>query len=193
MPSGEAPRRILPLLIGGVLMAALDIAVVGPALPSIQDSFGLRERDVAWVFSMYVLFNLLGTPILAALSDTLGRRPIYLLSVSLFVAGSLLVAISTDFWVLLLGRAIQGAGGGGIFPVASAMIWDTFPHNVRGRMLGMLGAVFGLAFLIGPVLGGVLLLISWQWLFLVNIPVGLAILVAGFRILPSVSARNVSS
>jgi MFS family permease len=100
-------------------MGALDIAIVGPALPAIQDTFGLGERDVAWVFSIYVLFNLLGTPILAALSDSLGRRPIYLLAVALFTVGSLLAAASTDFWVLLLGRAIQGAGGGGIFPVAS--------------------------------------------------------------------------
>lgn len=85
-------------------MGALDIAIVGPALPAIQDTFGLGERDVAWVFSIYVLFNLLGTPVLAALSDALGWRPIYLLAIALFVTGSLLAAISTAFWVLLRGR-----------------------------------------------------------------------------------------
>lgn len=185
MPQARAGKHVLPLLFAGVLMGALDIAIVGPALPAIQRSFGLGERDVAWVFSIYVLFSLLSTPILAALSDSLGRRPIYLLAVALFTAGSLLTALSTDFWLLLLGRAIQGAGGGGIFPVASAVIWDTFPAQVRGRMLGMLGAVFGVAFLIGPVLGGVLLLLSWHWLFLVNIPIGLAVLIAGSRVLPA--------
>ena len=171
-------------------MAALDIAIVGPALPAIQGTFRLDEREVAWVFSIYVLFNLLGTPILAALSDSLGRRAIYLLAVGLFTVGSLLTAIAPDFWLVLLGRAIQGAGAGGVFPVASALIWDSFPARVRGRMLGLLGAVFGLAFLVGPILGGVLLLFSWHWLFLVNLPIGAAIIIAGFRVLPASGARR---
>lgn len=187
----QARQRILLLLFVGVLMGALDIAIVGPALPAIQSTFSLGERDVAWVFSIYVLFNLLGTPILAAFSDAVGRRPVYLFAVALFVVGSLLAAVATDYWVLLVGRAIQGTGAGGIFPVASAVIWDTYPANMRGRKLGMLGAVFGVAFLVGPILGGALLLISWHWLFLVNVPVGLAILIAGSRILPAARARRV--
>lgn len=76
IPEEPTRRGILILLFVGVLMAALDIAIVGPALPAIQSTFKLDERDVAWVFSIFVLFNLLGTPILAALSDSLGRRPI---------------------------------------------------------------------------------------------------------------------
>ncbi|MDQ3705842.1 MAG: MFS transporter [Chloroflexota bacterium] len=190
MAEARTRKHLLPLIVVGVLMAALDIAIVGPALPAIQRAFLLGERDVAWVFSIFVLFNLLGTPILAALSDRLGRRTLYLLAVALFTAGSALTAISQDFGVLLLGRAMQGVGAGGIFPVASALIWDNFPPNVRGRMLGLLGAVFGVAFLVGPILGGVLLLISWHWLFLVNIPVGLAILAAGLRILPRDSGHK---
>jgi EmrB/QacA subfamily drug resistance transporter len=177
-------KHILLLIFTGVLMGALDIAIVGPALPAIQGTFGLGEREVVWVFSIYVLFNLLGTPILSSLSDLLGRRTIYLVAVGLFTVGSLLTALSADFWVLLLGRAIQGAGAGGIFPVSGALIRDNFPANVRGRMLGLIGAVFGVAFLIGPVLGGVLLLFSWHWLFLVNLPIGAAILIMGFRVLP---------
>lgn len=171
-------------------MAALDIAIVGPALPAIQNTFSLGERDITWVFSIYVLFNLLGTPILAALSDMLGRRAIYLLAVGLFTAGSLITAIAWDYWIVLLGRVIQGAGAGGIFPVASALIWDHFPATKRGRMLGLLGAVFGLAFLVGPILGGVLLLFSWHWLFLINLPIGVALLIAGSRVLPASRARS---
>jgi MFS family permease len=158
-------------------MAALDIAIVGPALR-------LSGQDAAWVFSVFVLFNLLGTPILGALADSVGRRPIYLLALGLFTGGSLLTGLSGEYWVLLLGRAVQGFGAGGIFPVASALVWDLFPQSVRGRMLGLLGASFGIAFLVGPAIGGVLLVFGWRWLFLVNVPVGLVALAAAFRILP---------
>ena len=81
-----------------------------------------------------------------------------MLDVALFAAGSLVVALSPSFAVLLVGRAIQGLGAGGIFPVASAVIGDTFPVEKRGSALGLIGAVFGIAFLIGPILGGVILL-----------------------------------
>src|SRR5215210_9344368 len=127
MPEERARRGILLLLFVGVLMAALDIAIVGPALPAIQSTFRLDERDVAWVFSIFVLFNLLGTPILAAISDAVGRRAIYLLAIALFTVGSLLTALAPDFGLVLLGRAMQGAGAGGVFPVASALIWESFP------------------------------------------------------------------
>jgi MFS family permease len=107
-----------------------------------------------------------------------------LLDIGLFAVGSLVVAISPNFWVLLLGRSAQGLGAGGIFPVASAVIGDTFPENKRGRALGLIGAVFGIAFLIGPILGGILLLLSWHWLFLVNLPLALLVIWMGWRILP---------
>jgi MFS family permease len=88
----------------------------------------------------------------------------------------------------LAGRAIQGLGAGGIFPVASAVIGDTFPPEKRGSALGLIGAVFGIAFLIGPIIGGVLLLLGWQWLFLINLPIALALIGAGARLLPSIRA-----
>ncbi len=178
-------NRILLVLFVGVLMGALDIAIVGPALPAIQAAFAVDERTVSWLFTSYVLLNLVGTPMLAKLADAFGRRPIYILSVSLFAAGSLVVALAPNFDVVLLGRAVQGFGAGGIFPVASAVIGDTFPAEKRGRALGLIGAVFGLAFLVGPILGGVLLLFSWHWLFLVNLPIAAGIIGATLRILPA--------
>ena len=179
-------NRILIVLFVGVLMAALDIAIVGPALPAIRRSFGVDERAIAWIFSIYVLFNLIGTPFMAKLSDAWGRRLVYTADVALFALGSLVVALSPTFAVLLAGRAIQGFGAGGIFPVASAVIGDTFPPERRGRALGLIGAVFGVAFLVGPVLAGVfLLLLGWHWLFLVNLPIAAAIIVASWRILPA--------
>jgi len=181
-------NRILLLLFLGVLMGALDIAIVAPALPSIQKFFGVGDRILAWTFSIYVLFNLISTPLMAKLSDTFGRRSIYTLDVGLFALGSLIVALAPQnlFAVLLFGRALQGFGAGGIFPVASAVIGDTFPPEKRGSALGLIGAVFGLAFLIGPILGGIILTITgWQWLFIINLPIALVVIIMGWRLLPS--------
>jgi len=178
-------NNLLLVLFIGVLMGALDIAIVGPALPSIQATFGMDDRTITWVFSAYVLFNLIGTPLMAKLSDTFGRRSIYVLDVTIFAIGSLVVAFSPNFAVLLAGRAVQGFGAGGIFPVASAVIGDTFPPEKRGGALGLIGAVFGIAFLIGPILGGILLMWGWNWLFLVNLPIALLVIVMSWRMLPA--------
>lgn len=180
-------NRLLGVLFVGVLMGALDIAIVGPALPAIQAEFGLDSRAGSWIFSAYVLANLVGTPLMAKLSDFFGRRAIYVLDVALFAAGSLVVVLSHGsgaFWVLLLGRVVQGLGAGGIFPVASAVIGDTFPPEKRGGALGLIGAVFGLAFIIGPVIGGVLLPFGWQWLFVVNLPIAAVVVALAWRLLP---------
>ncbi len=179
-------NRILLLLFFGVLMGALDIAIIAPALPAIQKYFAFDDRAKAWVFGIYVLFNLIGTPLMAKLSDARGRRAIYILDVSLFAIGSLVAALSPSFGVLLLGRAMQGLGAGGIFPVASAVIGDTFPPEKRGSALGLIGAVFGIAFLIGPILGGVILaLADWRWLFLINLPIAIVLILASMRLLPA--------
>jgi EmrB/QacA subfamily drug resistance transporter len=178
-------NQLLLVLFIGVLMGALDIAIVGPALPAIQVYFGVSERAIAWIFAIYVLFNLVGTPLMAKLSDALGRRSIYVLDVTLFALGSLLVASAPNFGLLLLGRAVQGFGAGGIFPVASAVIGDTFPPEKRGGALGLIGAVFGLAFLVGPILGGVLLMFDWRWLFVVNLPIALVVIAMSLRLLPA--------
>jgi len=183
-------RPILAILFAGVLVGALDIAIVGPALTDIQATFGVGGRALSWVYSTYVLFYVLGAPLLAKLSDRTGRRAVYAQSLGLFAAGSLLVAAAPSFELLLLGRGIQAFGAGGIFPVASAVIAETVPADRRGRVLGLIGAVFGLAFLIGPLLGGVLLRWSWRWLFLVNVPIGALLVALGLRYLPSAAAVN---
>lgn len=177
-------NRILAVLFTGVLMAALDIAIIGPALPAMQEAFGIDERAAAWMVTIYVLFNLIGTPIMAKLSDRYGRRGVYAADIALFGAGSLMVALAPTFSVVLAGRAVQGLGAGGIFPVASAVIGDVFPPERRGAALGLIGAVFGVAFLLGPILGGVLLLLSWHWLFLVNLPIAAVVILAAWKVLP---------
>ena len=181
---------ILPVLFIGVLMGALDIAVIGPAFPAIKATFGTNERTLTWLLSIYVLMNLIGTPLMSRLSDLYGRRTIYIVSIALFAVGSLVVAASLSIGMAIGGRALQGFGAGGIFPVASAVIGDVFPEEKRGFALGVLGAFFGLAFVIGPVIGGVLLLVSWRLIFIVNIPIALVIIFWALEILPSVRAKG---
>jgi EmrB/QacA subfamily drug resistance transporter len=184
----KSRNQLLLVLFLGVLMGALDIAIIAPALPAVQRFFGVDDRLLTWTFTIYVLFNLIGTPLMAKLSDTFGRRSIYILDVLLFALGSLVVALAPTnlFAVVLAGRALQGFGAGGIFPVASAVIGDTFPPEKRGSALGLIGAVFGLAFLVGPIIGGIILtLASWQWLFIINLPIAALVIFMGLRLLPT--------
>jgi len=184
-------NRLLIVLFLGVLMAAMDIAIVGPALPAIRKYFQISDRIVIWVFTTYLLLNLLGTPIMAKLSDRFGRRNIYVMDVTLFAIGSIVVATASSLPVVLLGRGIQGFGAGGIFPVASAVIGDTFPPDKRGGALGLIGAVFGLAFIIGPILGGILLQYGWQMLFWGLLPLAVILIPISWKILPTESSSAV--
>jgi len=178
--------KILALLFTGVLMGALDISIVGPAIPAIEQTIKVDHRLLSWIFSIYVLFNLVGVTFLAKLSDLFGRRNIYILSVAIFAIGSTIVALSDDITLLLIGRAVQGFGASGIFPVASAVIGDIYPPEKRGRTLGMIGAVFGIAFIIGPVIAGVLLLwFKWNALFLINLPIAVVVIFYSWRLLPT--------
>lgn len=185
-------NRILILLFIGVFMGALDIGIVGPALPAIKSFFVVDERIVSWIFAIYILFFMIGTPLMAKLSDMYGRRIIYILDIFLFAVGSLITAFSSSFEILLLGRAIQGFGAGGIFPVASAFIGDTFPPEKRGSALGIIGSVFGLSAVFGPILGGLILSFGWQWLFLINMPIAALIITLGYFILPVTKRKWVS-
>jgi MFS family permease len=184
-------RATLAVLFVGVLLAALDIAIVGPALPAIRDALAVEPRWLPAVFSVYVLFYVIGTPLLAKRSDRHGRQRVFVESLAVFGVGSLVAAAAWSLPVLLAGRAIQAFGAGGLLPVAAAVIAETVPLERRGRTLGLIGAVFGVAFLLGPLLGGVLLRSSWRWLFLVNVPVVLALMAVGARLLPHAARAEV--
>jgi len=189
MTQSSNPKAVMALLFIGVLMGALDLAIIGPALPAIQAEFDLNNRNLSWLFNVYVLAQLIGTPLLAKASDRYGRRNVYMLCVTAFGLGSLLLVVAANYETLLFGRAVQGLGASGIFPVAAAVIGDTFPKEKQGGALGLIGAVFGLAFLIGPVLGGILLTYSWQLLFLINLPIAAGLVVAAWRLLPSTTGK----
>lgn len=179
-------RGIMPLLFVGVLMGALDISIVGPAIPSIEKLLKISSQYSSWIFSIYVLFNLVGISLFARLSDKYGRRIIYIISILIFALGSLVVSLTNSYDYLLLGRAIQGFGASGIFPVASAVIGDLYPKEKRGQLLGLLGAVFGIAFMIGPFMAGIILnYFSWNVLFLINLPISAGLVFYSYRLLPN--------
>jgi EmrB/QacA subfamily drug resistance transporter len=178
-------KLLLPLLFFGVLMGALDISIVGPAIPSIDESLKIEPRLLGWIFSVYILANLVAISLFAKLSDLFGRKIIYILSVTIFAIGSLIVSFSNTFEMLIFGRIIQGFGAGGFLPVASAVIGDVYPTETRGRKLGLLGAVFGIAFIIGPIIAGFLLkYYEWNILFLINVPIAVILIIGAFKILP---------
>ena len=184
--NSRSNNQVLILLFIGVLMGALDISIVGPAIPSIEKTMFITQQNLSWIFSIYVLFNLVGISLMAKLSDFFGRRSIYLISAIIFGIGSLVVAFSKDLAFLLIGRGIQGFGSSGIFPVAAAVIGDVFPVEKRGRALGILGSVFAIAFIMGPFIAGfVLSYFSWNTLFLINIPIVIILVIWGYFILPS--------
>ena len=190
--SDSLRRRLMPVLFIGVFMAALDTAVVGPAIPVLRATFGVDNREVGLVMSVFVLFSLCSTALMANLSDRYGRRSVYLASVIIFAVGSLLIATSPSFWMIIVSRAIQGIGAGGITPTASAVVGDVFPPLERGRALGLIGATHGMAFVLGPPLASVLMLqLSWHWIFLLNLPIAVLVLYLGMRALPTHQSAGV--
>ena len=175
----------MPALFIGVFMAALDTAVIAPAIPALRESFAIDHRKAALLMVVFILCSLCSTALLANLGDRHGRRPVFLGSVACFAAGSLLIALSPTYWMVLVGRAVQGIGAGGILPTASAVIGDAVAANERGRALGLIGATYGMAFVLGPPLATLLMLaFSWHWIFLINLPIAALVMVLGQRSLP---------
>ncbi len=178
-----------------MLLAALDQTIVATAMPRIvQDLNGLEH--LSWVITAYLLASTVIVPIYGKLSDIYGRKYFILGAIIVFLIGSVLSGLSQNMLQLIIFRAIQGLGGGAIFANAFATIGDLFPPAERGRWQGLFGAVFGLASVIGPTLGGWLTdNISWRWNFFINIPVGiLALLVVGFlmpKIVPDIKNRSI--
>ncbi len=186
-------RSHLPLLLTlalGVFAGALDLGVISPALPAIAHGFGVAPRDVAWAFTLYLFANVVSIPIMTKLADTVGRRAIYTLCVAIFAAGSVLAIAAPTFGIFLLARVIQAAGAGGIFPVATAAIADRVPVERRGSALGLLGAVWGLAAIIGPNVGGVLThYFSWHAIFIANVPLAVIVIALAQRYVPQSAMR----
>jgi MFS family permease len=154
----------------------------------IQHTFGVNESLVSWVFNIEVLFLMLTTPITAKLSDIFGRRKIYAIFTSIFLIGTLIVTLSRSFEVLLIGRAVQGVGAT-ISVLAITIIGDHFSEN-KGKFLGIFGFVIALVYALGPIISGYLVNFGWQWIFAINIPIAILVLILSFNLLPKTQRVN---
>ncbi len=171
----------------GMLVAALNQTLVAPALPTIVAELGGIEQ-YSWVAVSALLASAVVVPIVGKLSDIYGRKPFYMGGIVVFVLGSTLSGLAPSFWFLVGARAVQGIGMGAIMPLSQAIIGDIVSPRDRGKYQGLMGAVFGLASIVGPALGGYVTdHLTWRWLFFVNLPVAVAalVVVAIFMHVPS--------
>jgi EmrB/QacA subfamily drug resistance transporter len=161
-----------------MLLAALDQTIVATALPRIaSDLHGLDK--ISWVATAYLLTSAITTPIYGKISDMFGRKKIFQSAIVIFLAGSILCGISQNMNELVLARAIQGIGAGGLMSLVLAIVGDVIPPRQRGRYMGYFLAVFGVSSVAGPLLGGFLTdSLSWRWVFFVNLPIGIVALTA---------------
>jgi EmrB/QacA subfamily drug resistance transporter len=193
LPS-RAKMKILFAVMLGLFLGALDQTIVAVALPRIVTD--LQGNDLyVWVVTIYLLTSTISVPFWGKGSDLYGRKPIFMLGIGIFLVGSALSGLSQTMPQLIAFRGLQGIGAGSLFPVALAVIGDLFTPAERGKYQGFFGAVFGVAFIIGPALGGLITdTFSWHWIFYVNIPIGLVSLYLIGRLLPTVritlAARN---
>jgi multidrug resistance protein len=181
--SGRAKAGILISIISGMFLAALDQTIVGTALPKILSELkGFTEYS--WVVAAYMIAQAIAAPITSKLSDIYGRKVLFFFNVIIFLIGSVLAGMSHSMTWLIASRAIQGIGGGGLAAMAFTIIADIFPPRERGKWSGLIGAIFGLASVVGPTLGGYLTdHLSWRWVFYVNLPVGaIAMAIAAFAL-----------
>ncbi len=174
----------------GLLIASLDQTVVATALPTIvSDLGGLNE--LSWVVTAYLLASTASTPLWGKLGDLYGRKRLFQAAIALFLVGSALCGLSQNMAELIIFRALQGLGGGGIIVLSQAIIADVVSPRELGRYQGLFGAVFGLTSVAGPLLGGFFVdNLSWRWIFYINLPIGVAALIVIAVALPAIGQRG---
>ncbi|MBV9272136.1 MAG: MFS transporter [Candidatus Eremiobacteraeota bacterium] len=187
----ESSKPLLLTLGVGVFAGALDLGVLAPALPAIGSEFSVATGDLSWIYTLYLLATVVSIAIMSTLADRYGRRPVYVGCVALFALGSVFAIIAQDYRFFLAARALQALGAGGIFPVATATIGDRVSPERRGSALGLIGATWGLAAIVGPVFGGTIThFISWRWIFALNIPLAAYVMFMATRYVPTTAPHK---
>jgi EmrB/QacA subfamily drug resistance transporter len=194
-PRGAPPRARRGATVAALLltmfMAAMEMTVVSTAMPTVVAELG-GAGHYAWVFSAYMLTSTVTVPVYGKLADLYGRKPVLLASMALFLLGSMASGQARSMTQLIVFRAVQGLGAGGMQPMALTVIGDIFDIEERARMQGLFGAVWAIAGLVGPLLGGIIVAtLSWRWVFYVNVPFGIvSALVLAFSLVESIEPRK---
>jgi EmrB/QacA subfamily drug resistance transporter len=172
-------------LLLGIFLAALEATVVSTAMPTVVASLGGLDH-YSWVFSAYLLTSTASVPLWGRLSDLYGRRRLYLVAIALFLVGSMLAGVSQSMVQLIIFRAVQGLGAGGLIPLALTIIGEIYTLEERTRMQAVFSSVWGVSSIAGPLVGGFITdSISWRWVFYLNLPIGLVAAVILQRTLPT--------
>ncbi|RXZ82314.1 DHA2 family efflux MFS transporter permease subunit [Paenibacillaceae bacterium] len=170
-------KLIVVTVFVATFMAAIEGTIISTAMPTIVSSLnGLGIMN--WIFSIYLLTSAVTVPIYGKLADLFGKKKIFIISTIIFVVGSTLCGFATSIEQMILFRAIQGLGAGGIYPTSMTIVADVFPYEKRAKIMGLLGTAWGIAGVAGPLVGGFFVdKLTWHWIFFINIPVGIATIV----------------
>ena len=197
-PVARGAWLALAVVLGAAFMSLLDTTIVNVALPTIRTSLDASESTLSWIISGYALaFGLALIPA-GRLGDRYGHKWVFITGLALFTAASLACGLAQNDLQLIIARVVQGLGGGIFFPAVSAFIQLLFPPMARGKAFAILGAVIGVSSALGPLVGGLIIQAlgdetGWRWIFAVNLPIGVIVLVAAIALLPSEAAGKATS
>lgn len=182
MPKSQ--RGVFLVLTWGIIAGSLDLAIVGPSLPGMVKEFGLEPRMLSWTFTLYALFNLISLPLVTGLADRYGKTAIMRSGLILLSIAGIIAALAPTYWMVLSARALTGMAVSGIFPIAPSLVKEYFPEGKRGKVLGIIGASFGISLIAGPLISGFFLdWFGWRSLFVLVSGVGMIALLFAFIIL----------